>query len=330
MTDRGPLVSVVTPFYNTEAFLAEAIESVLGQTYRNFELVLVDNCSTDRSSAIAEDFARRDPRVRLLHNEHFLSQIQNYNQALRRISPAARYCKVVQADDAIFPTCLDDMVRLAEAHPSVGLVASYRMEGTEVKPSGLPHTRTVMAGQEACRIVLSDDIYLFGSPTSVMVRSEIVRARDPFYDEHRLYPDTDAAFEILRDHDFGFVHQILSYTRIHDSIFWGRQRSFGAGILTRLIQLKTHGPHYLSPEECDQCIGSQEAVYRRFLGEAWLRRAEPDFWELHRKGLASIGETLEQASVHRHALGVAIHYLCSPRVVMAALGRRARVRLGAR
>src|SRR5215471_137333 len=62
-------VSVVTPFYNTEEYLAEAIESVLAQTHSNFEYILVNNCSTDGSVAIAESYLAREPRLRLLHNK---------------------------------------------------------------------------------------------------------------------------------------------------------------------------------------------------------------------------------------------------------------------
>ena len=64
MSRVEPLVSVVTPFYNTDRYLAECIESVLSQTYRNFEYVLVDNHSTDRSGVIAAEYARRDSKVR--------------------------------------------------------------------------------------------------------------------------------------------------------------------------------------------------------------------------------------------------------------------------
>src|SRR6266498_2637585 len=124
-----PLVSVVTPFYNTDDHLAGAIESVLAQTYRNFEYVLVNNCSTDRSVEIAERYAAKDSRIRLVHNVDFVPMLRNYNQALRRISPEAQYLKVVQADDAVFPRCLEEMVAIAVAHPTVGVVSSYRKVG---------------------------------------------------------------------------------------------------------------------------------------------------------------------------------------------------------
>jgi Glycosyl transferase family 2 len=75
-----PLVSVVTPFYNTEPYLAQCIESVLAQTYPHFEFILMDNCSTDGSGEIAESYARRDPRIRLIRCTQFLSQLANYNR----------------------------------------------------------------------------------------------------------------------------------------------------------------------------------------------------------------------------------------------------------
>ena len=70
------MVSVVTPFYNTAPYLAQCIESVLAQTYPHFEYILMDNCSTDGSAEIAETYARRDSRIRLIRcNERFVSWI---------------------------------------------------------------------------------------------------------------------------------------------------------------------------------------------------------------------------------------------------------------
>src|ERR1700733_12194544 len=117
-----PLVSVVTPFHNTAAYLAECIESVLAQTYSNFEYILVNNCSTDGSTEIAERYAGRDPRIHLIHRTELLSQVQNYNRALEESPAASRYCKMVQADDFIFPECLRLMVKAFEQSEKIGLV----------------------------------------------------------------------------------------------------------------------------------------------------------------------------------------------------------------
>ena len=147
----APLVSVVTPFYNTAEYLRECIESVLAQTFRDFEYLLVNNHSTDGSDRIAEEYAKRDPRIRLVHNERFVGQVENYNGALAQISLASRYVKVVQADDWIFPECLERMVGLAERYPTVGLVGSYYLEGHRVQGWGVPLKTAVIAGGETCR-----------------------------------------------------------------------------------------------------------------------------------------------------------------------------------
>src|ERR1700739_3466819 len=108
--EKQPLVSVVTPFFNTAPYLAECIESVLAQSYTHFEYILLDNCSTDGSSEIAASYAS-DPRIHLIRCTEFVSQLPNYNRALKKISNSSVYCKIVQADDWIFPECLQLMVR---------------------------------------------------------------------------------------------------------------------------------------------------------------------------------------------------------------------------
>jgi glycosyltransferase involved in cell wall biosynthesis len=319
-----PLVSVVTPFYNTADHLAECVESVLAQGYRNFEYVLVNNCSTDASVEIVERYVRRDSRLRLVHTDRFLTQLQNYNGALQRISPASRYVKMVQADDSIFPQCLEEMVTLAEANPSVGVVSSYRMVGPNPWPKGLPHTKTVMSGRDACRLCLIDNLSLFGSQTTVMLRADLVRARHPFFHEDRFFSDSDVCYEILREADFGFVHQILSFTRIEDESAWGRSLDYRPLVLDRLIRLVSYGPLYLSAEENARITAEHERFYRRLLAEAWLVRREPAFWDYHRKGLQAIGRDINRAQLLRDAVPVVLHYLMRPQTVASRLRTRDR------
>jgi len=81
-----PLVSVVTPFYDTADDLAECIERVLAQTYDHWEYVLSDNGSTAGSTENAREWAARDPRIRLLEHDEHVPQVPNYNRALRGIN----------------------------------------------------------------------------------------------------------------------------------------------------------------------------------------------------------------------------------------------------
>src|ERR1041385_2860178 len=109
-----PLVSVVTPVYNGEDYLGECIESVLAQTYRNWDLTIVNNASTDRTLEIALQYAAKHPQIRVHSNERFLRVIASHNAALRWVSAESRYCKILSADDWLYPECLERMVALAE------------------------------------------------------------------------------------------------------------------------------------------------------------------------------------------------------------------------
>jgi len=71
-----PFVSVITPVYNGEKYLAECIESVLGQTYAAWEYIIVNNCSSDRTLEIAQSYARQDSRIRIHNNPGFVGTVQ--------------------------------------------------------------------------------------------------------------------------------------------------------------------------------------------------------------------------------------------------------------
>src|SRR5262245_5879467 len=189
------------------------MESVLAQTYDRFEYVVVDNASTDKTSEIAAGYASRDRRVRVVRNASLVSAMVNHEIGFRQMAPESLYCKVVQADDWIFPECLARMVSVAEAHPSVSVVSAYRLEQTYVTLDGLPYPSEVVPGRDICRLALLGEVYVFGTPTSLLLRSDVVRSREPFYDEAS-YPrhcDTAVCYEILRGRDLGFVHQVLTF-----------------------------------------------------------------------------------------------------------------------
>ncbi len=128
-TANEPFVSIVTPVYNGEAYLRECIESVLAQTYSNWEYIILNNCSTDGTLRIAEEYSCRDRRIQVHSNDSLLPIIANHNRAFRLISPESKYCKVVSGDDWLYPECIARMVGLAEANLSVGLVGSYQLSG---------------------------------------------------------------------------------------------------------------------------------------------------------------------------------------------------------
>src|SRR6185437_453597 len=93
--DEQPLVSVVTPVYNGADYIAECIESVLKQTYENWEYVIVDNRSTDDTLEIARGYEAREPRIRIVTPNVFVGVVESGNRSLREISRDSKYTKML-------------------------------------------------------------------------------------------------------------------------------------------------------------------------------------------------------------------------------------------
>jgi len=311
-----PLVSVVTPFYNGAAYLRQAAESVLRQTYRNLEYVLVDNHSKDGASEIARDIAAGDPRVRVVSPPTFLAQDDNFNYAVEQASPNSKYVKMLFGDDWLFPTCLSEMVALAEAHPRVGIVSSYRLRGPNVDGNGIDPERTVLSGREVCRMHLLSSVFLFGSPTTLLYRSDMVRARRPFFAPNRLHTDTEAAFEVLEHNDFGFVPQILSFSRTQTDSEMGSRRFFVPEALDRLLMVTQYGPRYLTPEEHRTALKKASRWHYSVLAQGLIASpfagSNSEFWQYHRRGLDNIGGRVQPLPLAAAVARVTLRGLLSP------------------
>lgn len=320
-----PLVSVVTPFHNTARHLAQCIESVLAQSYRNFEYLLVDNCSDDGSTEIAKSFAARDPRIRVIRRDELLSQVRNYNSALAEISPDSRYCKIVQADDAIFPECLAAMVEVFERSESIGLVSSYYLKGDRLMGSGMPFPATVVDGREMARFYLRTGIFVFGSPTTVCYRASIVRGEAPFFDETYLHEDTDKCVQILADWDFGFVHQVLSFLRVEDHSISAAARDFDPAMLDGYIITQRYASTFLPADEAALVKRKSRREYYGVLALAALKLKGAEYWRYHRKGLATVGEALDRKLLAVRILRALLWLAVNPGYAVtriAALARR--------
>lgn len=321
-----PFVSVVTPFYNTEDYLAEAIESVLAQTFTNFEYLLVDNRSTDDSPSIAARYAGKDRRIRVVTNATFLDQDGNFSAALQRISAESRYVKLVLADDGLLPRCLEEMVGVAEAHPSVGIVSSYYLKGETLMGSGWPFGRSMLPGGDVARLQLREGRFFFGSPSTVMFRADVVRATTPFYDSRVPHADTEACYRTLRTWDFGFVPQVLSFLRVEPVSRMGSVRDFHPYALDKLIVVRKFGRDFLDEVEYGELEGRTRGRYFRMLAEALVDGAGPEFWRYHREGLATVGLRIDARSLGRPTLAVGIDAVLNPKKTVGRLVRRMRGR----
>ncbi|MFO7587252.1 MAG: glycosyltransferase family 2 protein [Gemmatimonadota bacterium] len=289
MRAGAPLVSVVTPVYNGARYLERCIASVREQTYERWEYVILDNASTDRTGEIARAAAEADPRIRVERNDETLPYIRNWNRAVRLISPESAYCKIVHADDWLFPACLERMVELAERHPEAGIVGSWVRRGDEVmcRWDGAPGE--VIPGRDLARLALMNEIpYLFGSPSTLLLRSGLVREREALYEDvgHPLV-DQHLCHDLLRRTDFGYVREVLSFTRLHEGSITAAQEETNEWFAGKLALLDRFGPEFLSPDERARAVGHYLGRYRRFLATQVGRRRGREFWSHHRAALAA-------------------------------------------
>lgn len=113
-----PLVSVIMPAYNAEKYIREAIESILGQTYDNFELIIIDDCSLDKTMDVVNTI--KDDRIRIFHNEKNMGIAYSRNYALE--SSKGKYIAIMDDDDVSFPSRFEEQVGLLEAREDIDIV----------------------------------------------------------------------------------------------------------------------------------------------------------------------------------------------------------------
>ncbi len=322
--ETAPLVSVITPFYNTEKYLAECIESVLAQSYRNWEYVLVNNQSTDGSRAICERYVRADSRIRLIDTPEHFSQVENFERALRQMSPQSEYCKMVLADDWLFPDCIKKMVCLAESHPTVGIVSAYRLLGNVVTGDGLPYTRSVISGREAARLMLKEGYYLTGSPTSILLRANLIRETKRFYESNWIHDDTEACLRILGKHDLGFIHQILSFSRADNDSITESLTGLNPGLLRKFLFARQFGPAFFSGDELNHLIRETTDRYGEFLAASIFEFKGSGFWDFHRRGLRSGGYSFRSIGLGKYVLLELADLILNPKKTAGRLIRVAK------
>jgi glycosyltransferase involved in cell wall biosynthesis len=305
----------MTPVYNGEAYLAECIESVLNQSYRNFEYIIVNNHSSDRTLEIAEKYAKLDSRIRIRTNDRLVPVMENHNIGLNLISPESAYCKVVCADDMIFPTCIEKLVRCGEENPGVGLVGCYQQSGNRVRWQGFPYPKAVFPGHELCRKILlgGEPEFGFGCPTSLLYRAALVRQVAEFYPNPSPHSDTSVCFRDLRNSDFGFVYEVLCYERTHEETETTRSRGLNRYVSAYLSDVIEYGPAYLDSEELERVLKRELNRYHRFLAARRLFGLEgKEFWQYHRKRLQELGYPLRGLWFPKAALRTLIREVLSP------------------
>lgn len=207
-------VSVCIPTYQHATFLPAAIESVLRQTFEDFELIVVDNASTDNTPEVVAAYVNSDPRVRYFGNASNLGMVGNWNKCLEYA--AGDYVKILCSDDVLAPECLQVAVEALDRLPNVGLVTCGRQVVDE--NLGFLHVLQfsekggVWSGTEAIRRSL-EKLNPIGEPTAVVFRRQLAtRGFNPAVNQ---LADIEMWLHILQQADLYFDPRPLCQFRQH-------------------------------------------------------------------------------------------------------------------
>lgn len=272
------LVSVLIPTYNYARFLDEAIQSVFGQSYQNFELIIVDNNSTDNTTEIVSKYLN-DPRVSFYKNKKNLGLVGNWNKCLEYAK--GTYIKFLLADDKFAPTVLEEMVSVMRRYPNVVLVTSNsEMFGSRSKLR-ISNFIGLQKGRELIYNCLKEGSgNLIGEPTTVMIRKSTLDEVGKFNAEYACLVDFNFWLRLLNHGDAYFIAKSLSYFRVHNDQFssklnvgnWIEEYKF-------YREVKNHNPYQVEPKQFHH-LGLDHVIKDRAMHcERGLYRILPRFFK---------------------------------------------------
>jgi len=210
MNYESPKISVVMPVYNAEAYLPEAIESILIQSLTDFEFIIVDDASTDNSYRIIEEFSKKDKRIIIIKNEKNLGIAQTRTKGTKYAK--GKYIAVADADDISISTRFEKQYNYLEKHSDCGVVGGYIQlfdSGTE-KIIGV---RKYFEDDTNLRKRLF--LYCPIAQPVCMIRKDVFN-KIGYYDPK--YPpaeDLDLWFRIGMKYKFANIQEILLKYRVH-------------------------------------------------------------------------------------------------------------------
>lgn len=214
MVSQSPLVSVCIPTFNAEKYIRETIDSVLNQSYQNLEVIILDDCSTDRTLEIAESIG--DPRITIHKNSRNMGPIESWSKLLDYAG--GDYLKLLCHDDVLYQDCISSQVAVLVEKRNVVLVASNRNiidEGGSIvcSPRRFKQNKYI-DGRSLLIASLRKGTNIIGEPHAVMVRLEVVRQEGIKFGGSFYLIDLDFYSKVLMHGDAYVINRVLSAFRI--------------------------------------------------------------------------------------------------------------------
>jgi len=247
-----PTISVLMTAYNREKYIQEAIESVLASSYKDFELVIVDDCSSDKTVEIAKRYEAKDIRVKVFVNEKNLGDYPNRNKAASY--GRGKYLKYLDSDDVMRKDCLEKMVSQMELYPECAFGISSR---------SLNHS-IIHTPENSYRVHFFERGILDISPSGSIIRSDVFKKEKGFWNL-RCVSDFEFWLRIAKKHAVIEMEKDLIYWREHDGqeINLGRKEYLEHNI--NIVSEKLKGSCLSEAEQNDILKRYRKATSRQIL-----------------------------------------------------------------
>lgn len=257
-----PAISIVIPTYNGAEYLCECLDSVLDQSYTDFEIIIVDDTSKDATLKIAREYAHRDKRITIHENSINLGLVGNWNRCVE--IARADWIKFVFQDDYLYPDCLRALYEAAR--PEVGVAgcvrkilfdgvsdkvrAEYELLQRDHSIENLVANSEVISADNFCNLVLDNMGFNFvGEPTAVMLHRSVFKRFGSFNPNLVQMCDFEYWARIACNTGFSFVREELAAFRVHGtntSMKNYHEKSFRSEMLEVAVLLHEYlyNPHF--------------------------------------------------------------------------------------
>jgi glycosyltransferase involved in cell wall biosynthesis len=234
------LVSVAMLSYNHEKYLAEAIESVLNQTIRDIELIIVDDASKDSSRQIIKEYSAKDKRIKPLFHERNLGISRGANDCLKNAE--GKYFSFLSSDDIWLPRKLEKQLKMLEKNPEKIVWSEGQIiDGAGALTGGIMTELLCSPAKKSGNIfqeLLRED-FIFGQ--SILMKTSIAQ-KFSFNEKLKLVNDHQYFIDLAREHEFVFMPEPLARYRLHGQNITSKNQQlwFKERILLRSYLIKKY------------------------------------------------------------------------------------------
>jgi len=237
-TGMNELISICIPTYNGAKYLRECLDSALYQTYYNTEILIVDDCSSDDTMAIAQEYASIDDRVRVLQNEKNLGLVGNWLNSIEQAT--SDWIKFLFQDDVLTPDCIERMYTACQEHQSKIAVCRRNFiiefnaapnirkffQKDVVKAEQLIEKQQFVSAQELS-ILINDRLFVnfLGEPTCLLLHRDIFKEYGTYNQDISQMLDYEFTMRVATNTGFVFLEKTLAYFRVHGGAESNKNRS---------------------------------------------------------------------------------------------------------